>query len=232
MLPWTLLGSAKIPHDDGELRLHQRGSEFSIRVGGYELMNSRVHASEDALASLVLARLGGEQLRVLIGGLGMGFTLAAVLRELSASGTAVVAELVPEVIEWHRGPLSVVSGGALDDPRVTVRATDVGEVIRAENNAFDAILLDVDNGPAGLTSKRNDWLYTLAGLRASFAALRPGGILAVWSAGADPAFTKRLQQAGFSTEEVPVRGRGGKGARYLIWLARRGVARAPYNGAR
>lgn len=221
MLPWTLLDTAEIPGDGGELRLHQRGSEYSIRVGAYELMNSRVHGSEDALASLVFERLESKDARVLIGGLGMGFTLVAVLRELGARGEAIVSELVPGVVAWHRGPLADVSGDALHDSRVTIREIDVAQILRNEKEAFDAILLDVDNGPAGLTSKRNDWLYSPAGLRAAHAALRERGILAVWSAGPDAAFTRRLQQAGFQTEEKTVRGRGGKGSRYLIWVARK-----------
>lgn len=223
MIPWTLLDSAMIPGDGGEMRLYQRGSEFSIRVGAYELMNSRVHGSEDALASLVCERLGDTRdVRILVGGLGMGFTLAAVLQHSGPASRVVVAELVPAVVAWHRGPLAAVSNGALDDPRVAIREADVGEVIRSGRGTFDAILLDVDNGPAGLTSKKNDRLYDAAGLRAAHAALRPGGILAVWSAGPDERFTKRLRQTGFETEEVPVRGRGAKGgSRYLIWLARR-----------
>jgi spermidine synthase len=222
VIPWNLLGSARIPGDGGEMRLLQRGSEYSIRVGSYELMNSRVHGSEDALASLVCERLDCGRARVLIGGLGMGFTLLAVLKSAGRESEVVVSELVPEVVEWHRGPLAAVSGGALDDPRVTVRTEDVARVLRDERGGFDAVLLDVDNGPVGLTSRKNDWLYSPAGLRAAYAALRPKGILAVWSAGPDAAFTRRLQQAGFTTEEVRVRGReGNRGARYLIWLARR-----------
>jgi spermidine synthase len=223
VIPWTLLDSATIPGDGGEMRLYRRGSEFSIRVGAYELMNSRVHGSEDALASLVCARFGDTRSRrILVGGLGMGFTLAAVLQHVGPASEVVIAELVPAVVAWHRGPLAVVSKGTLDDPRVAIREADVGEVIRNERGAFDAILLDVDNGPAGLTSKKNDRLYDAAGLRAAHAALRPGGMLAVWSAGPDERFTKRLRQASFETEEVPVRGRGKKGGpRYLIWLARR-----------
>jgi spermidine synthase len=219
MIPWTLLGTAVIPGDGNEMRLYQRGTEYSIRVGAYELMNSRVHASEDALASLVCERIG-KPARVLIGGLGMGFTLAAVLAEVSADSEVVISELVPEVVAWHRGPLRAVSGAALDDRRVTIREEDVGRIIRSSLHAFDAIILDVDNGPRALTSKHNEWLYGIAGLRAAHAALRPRGVLAVWSAGPEPAFTRRLEQAGFSAEEVPVRGRGTKGARYLIWLAR------------
>ncbi|MDQ3282531.1 MAG: spermidine synthase [Acidobacteriota bacterium] len=219
MLPWTLLDTTTIPGDGGEMRLHQRGTEFSIRVGGYELMNSRVHGSEDALASLVCSRRECRGVRILIGGLGMGFTLAAVLQHVDAQSQVVVSELVPAVVAWHRGPLAHVSGGALDDPRVQVREIDVARVMREEREGFDAILLDVDNGPAGLTSKANDWLYSAPGLQAARAALRKRGLLAVWSAGADPAFTRRLQHAGFAVEEVPVRGRGAKGSRYLIWIA-------------
>ncbi len=221
MLPWTLVDTAAIPGDGGELRLHRRGSEYSIRVGTYELMNSRVHGSEDALASLVFERLATAEARILIGGLGMGFTLAAVLRELAQRGEVVVAELVPAVVAWHRGPLSEISGDALRDRRVTIREADVADILRGERDTFDAILLDVDNGPSGLTARKNDWLYSPAGLRAAHAALRERGILAVWSAGPDAAFTRRLQQAGFATEEKTVRGRGDKGSRYLIWVARK-----------
>jgi spermidine synthase len=223
MLPWTLLGTSSIPGDTGEMRLYQRGSEFSIRVNSYELMNSRLHGSEDALSSLTAERLGERKRpRVLIGGLGMGFTLNAVLRDFGPEAEVEISELVPAVVAWHRGPLRAVSGEALDDPRVTVRETDIAEILRTEKAAYDAILLDVDNGPSGLTSRANDRLYTVAGLRTAHSALRPGGLLAVWSAGADPAFTRRLQQAGFAVEEVPVRGhRNSKGPRYLIWVARR-----------
>ena len=229
MIPWTLIDSAQVPGGSigDEIRLYQRGSEYSIRVGAYELMNNRVHGSEDALASIVCERLGDRaRARVLIGGLGMGFTLAGVLKDLGAASEVVVAELVPAVVTWNRGPLGTFTGRPLDDPRVHVRELDVGHVIRAqdraENRAYDAILLDVDNGPAGLTSKTNDWLYSPRGLRAAFAALRSGGILAIWSAGPDPAFTKRLQNAGFAVEQVGVRGRGkAGGSRFLIWIARR-----------
>lgn len=222
MKPWTLLGTAIVPGDGAEMRLYQRDTEYSIRVGAYELMNSRVHASEDALASLVCARIAGRpRARVLIGGMGMGFTLGAVLKDVGADAAVVISELVPEVIAWHRGPLRAVSGEILDDPRVTIREEDVGRVIRTSPGAFDAIVLDVDNGPNALTSKENDRLYSVAGLRAAHAALRPGGILAIWSAGPDPTFTRRLTQTGFAAEEVPVRGRGAKGPRYLIWLAQK-----------
>jgi spermidine synthase len=223
MVPWTLLGSATVPGDGGEMRLYRRGTEYSIRVGSYELMNSRVHGSEDALAWLVCERLGNVQKRaILIGGLGMGFTLAGVLHGCGDGSRVTVAELVPDVVTWNRGMLGAVSGNPLDDPRVRVAEEDVAAVMKRGRGKYDAILLDVDNGPAGLTSKANDWLYGPAGLRTAFAALRPNGILAVWSAGPDPAFTRRLQQAGFVSEEVPVRGRAAnKGSRFLIWIARR-----------
>ncbi|HEX9985525.1 MAG TPA: hypothetical protein VGF69_19870 [Thermoanaerobaculia bacterium] len=221
MIPWTLLGQAPILGGGEEMRLYQRGTEYSIRVGSQELMNSRVHASEDALAALACERLGARaRLRVLIGGLGMGFTLAAVLARVRRDAQVVVAELVPEVVAWNRGPLAELAGRPLDDKRVVVRESDVAKVIGAERAAYDAILLDVDNGPAGLTTEKNNWLYTAAGLRAAHAALREKGILAVWSAGPDAAFTRRLHQAGFTAEEVKVRGRdANRGPRFLIWVA-------------
>jgi spermidine synthase len=223
MLPWILLGSAPIPGDGGEMRLHQRGSEYSIRVGGYELMNSRVHGSEDALASLVCERMRERPAaRLLIGGLGMGFTLAGVLRDAGPAARVVVAELVLEVVRWNRDVLGAVAGHPLRDPRVTVREEDVAAIMRSERAGYDAILLDVDNGPSALTARNNHWLYGPAGLRAAFAALRPKGILAVWSADDDPAFTRRLQQAGFTAEQVKVRARGtAGGSRFRIWLATR-----------
>jgi len=223
MIPWQLLGSATIPGDDGEMKLFRRGEEFAIRVGPHELMNSRVHASEDALAELACERLtDAGKARVLIGGLGMGFTLAGVLSRTGAGASVIVAELVPEVVEWNRDHMAAINGEAIGDRRVTVRTNDVAEIIREGREAFDAILLDVDNGPSALTSKRNDRLYSTTGLRTAYAALRPKGILAVWSAGADPSFTKKLQKAGFSVEEIPVRARGRSGgSRFLIWIAKR-----------
>ena len=223
MIPWKLLDRAPVPGGGGELLLYQRGEEFSIRIAGRgELMNSRVHGSEDALAALTCARLvERERPRLLIGGLGMGFTLAAALRELGPDAEVVVAELVPAVVAWNRGPLGAPAGNPLLDARTTVREGDVARILRAEQQAFDAILLDVDNGPEGLTRDANDWLYGSDGLAAAFAALRPGGVLAVWSAGGDSDFTDRLRRTGFEAEEVRVRARISKGARHTIWLARR-----------
>lgn len=221
MIPWEFLDSAKIPDHDGELRLARRGEEFSIRVNSVELMNSRAHGSEEALAELSCARLGDrEQPQLLIGGLGMGFTCAAALRRLPAAATVLVAELVPGLVDWNRRLLGQLAGHPLRDPRVRVQIGDVAELLRNSPRQFDAILLDVDNGPNGLTRPENDWLYGPGGLRAARQALRSGGILAVWSVAPDSLFSKRLQQAGFKVDEVRARARGkGKGARHCLWLA-------------
>ncbi len=222
MIPWTHIDSAPLP-GGGELRLKRRGSEFSIMLGANELMNSRLSGSEEALATLVRDRLGdaGAQ-RVLIGGLGMGFTLRAALAAWPPDARITVAELVPAVLAWARGPMAPVVGSCLDDPRVTVAIGDVAEFIAAAPAGYDAVLLDVDNGPEGLTTAGNDRLYDEAGLGKARAALRPGGILAVWSQGPDRQFTQRLRRAGFAVEEVGVRAnRGRSGARHVIWLARR-----------
>lgn len=224
MIPWIPLGAATVPGDGAEMRLWRRGSEFAIRVGQHELMNSRIYGSEDALAELSCVRLADrDHAHVLIGGLGMGYTLAGVLSRVGRHASVVVAELVPAVVQWNRNEMAELNGPALDDPRVVVRESDVASVMRGDRNTYDAILLDVDNGPSALTSKSNEKLYSLTGLRTAWDALRPRGILAVWSASTDPSFTRRLQQTGFETEEFPVRARGrAGGARYLVWIARRG----------
>jgi spermidine synthase len=192
MIPWEKLDTARIPGSDDELRLLRRGKEFSIKLGTNELMNSRLSGSEEALATLAAKRIEKvEKPKVLIGGLGMGFTLRAALTVLGSKADIVVAELVPAVVAWARGPMAPIFGDSLDDPRVTIREGDVAEIIRSPRSKFDAILLDVDNGPEGLTRKGNDALYTKGGLSASRNALRPGGVLAVWSSGPDAAFTKR-----------------------------------------
>ena len=223
MTPWILLDSAQVPGNGGELRLYQRGDEFSIKLEGRgELMNSRVHGSEDALAEHTCARLSDcEKPRLLIGGLGMGFTLAEALRHIGSQAQVVVAELVPEVVTWNRGPLGKFAGNPLEDLRVIVHEGDVARIIDAEQQAYDAILLDVDNGPEGLTRKENDRLYDIDGLNAAYAALRANGVLAVWSAGPDQKFLQRLRKTGFEVEEIRVRARGAKGARHIIWFARR-----------
>jgi spermidine synthase len=220
MIPWVLLDTAPTP-EGRELRLMRRGTEFSIMVGGNELMNSRLSGSERALASLAAERLRGRPApTVLIGGLGMGFTLRTALAELPPDARLVVAEIVPAVVAWAKGPLAGIFEGCLADPRVSVRETDVGELIAAGRATYDAILLDVDNGPGGISRDANDGLYSAGGLAAARRALRPGGLLAVWSASQDRSFTARLQRAGFKVEEAPVRASGtGRGARHLIWLA-------------
>jgi spermidine synthase len=213
-----------MPGGGGELRLMQRGSEFSIMSGTTELMNSRLSGSEAALATLACDRLGARPApRMLIGGLGMGFTLRAAQAVLPGDAEIVVAELMPAVVAWARGPLAGVFGASLDDSRVTVREFDVADLIKEGRGDYDAILLDVDNGPEGLSRRANDRLYSSAGLRAARAALRPGGVLAVWSSGPDPAFTLRLRQAGFGVEEIKVRANGARGgARHVIWMASNG----------
>ncbi len=223
MAKFETIGTASIPGKGSELRLLQRNDEFSIRISGTpgELMNTRLHGSEDALAELACRRIADRpQARVLVGGLGMGFTLAAALKALGADAEVVVAELVPGVVEWNRGPLGTAAGNPLADPRTRVSVGDVGELLRREPGGFDAIMLDVDNGPEGLTRRENDWLYSPEGLATAQQALRPDGVLAVWSAGQDPAFTERLRRVGLLVETVTVRAqRPGKGARHCIWLA-------------
>ena len=221
MTPWILLDSAPVPGNGGELCLYQRNAEFSIKIkGGGELMNSRVHGSEDALAEQTCARLGhSKKPRLLIGGLGMGFTLAAALRHAGTHAQIKVVELVPTVVAWNKGPLGECAGHPLQDPRVTVSETDVAQLITTGQQTYDAILLDVDNGPEGLTRKENDWLYSINGLNEAYMALRPQGVLAVWSAGPDKDFLQRLRKVGFEVEEVRVRARGPKGARHVIWFA-------------
>ena len=224
MRPWIHLDTANVPGDKTQLKLMQRGDEFSIMLGTNELMNSRLSGSEEALATLSAERIGGRaKARVLIGGLGMGFTLRAAQGCFGADSELVVAELVPEIIAWSRGPLTPVFGTCLDDPRVKIINDDVGKVIAAGKGAYDAILLDVDNGPDGVSREQNDQLYGTAALRKSWAALRPGGVLAVWSAHPSPQFEKRLGAANFAVEEVKVRARSsGRGARHVIWLGTKG----------
>ncbi|ATE64404.1 spermidine synthase [Rhizorhabdus dicambivorans] len=221
MTPRELVGVAEVPGGP-PLRLVRHGGDFIIMLDRNELMSSRMSGSEKALGLMTLERLGApDAARLLIGGYGMGFTLRAVLAELGPRGRVVVAELVPGIIEWARGPMQALAAGCLDDPRVEIRIEDVGETISAAPANYDAILLDVDNGPDGLTRDANDGLYTAGGLARARAALRPGGILAVWSAGADAAFTRRLKQAGFVVDEVRVRAReNGKGPIHTIWFAR------------
>ena len=220
MIPWEKIDTAPIPGGTGELRLMRRGADFSIFIGRDELMNSRLSGSEEALAVETCRRLTGPRPRLLIGGLGMGFTLRAALAVLVPEATVVVAELVPAVVAWARGPLASVFAGSLDDPRVGVVEEDVAVAMRA--GPWDAILLDVDNGPDGLVRAGNDALYGARGLAAARAALRPGGLLSVWSVARDEAFAGRLRKAGFAVEQLQVRANAGRrGARHTIWLGRR-----------
>jgi spermidine synthase len=222
MIPRELLATADVPGGE-PLRLFRRGRDFMIVVDRNELMNSRMSGSEEALARLAAERLRpGRAPHLLIGGYGMGFTLRAALACLGPEAAITVAELVPEIIDWARGPMAELTAGCLDDPRVEVRLADVGTLIASAAGSYNAILLDVDNGPDGLTRASNEWLYTPEGLSAAKAALRPGGILAVWSAAPDATFSRRLKTAGFAVEEVALRARSnGKGPRHVIWFARR-----------
>jgi len=221
MIPWLQLDTARVPGADVQLRLMQRGAEFSMRLGQNELMSSRLSGSEEALATLACRRIEAvKSPHILIGGLGMGFTLRAALAVLGSDARIMVAELVPAVIAWARGPMADIFGDSLDDPRASIREADVVNVIASHDSAFDAILLDVDNGPEGLIRKANDALYDLKGLKAIRRALRPGGVLAVWSSGPNPLFSKRLRAAGFDVNEVAVRATTKRsGARHVIWFA-------------
>lgn len=221
MIPWQRIDTTTIPGSAQRLRLLQRGDEFSIRGDGFELMSSRRHASEETLARLACGCLTGRsRMSVLIGGLGMGFTLAAALKELGADSRVAVAELVPAVVRWNRGPLAGLAGNPLSDERVTVHETDIAGILKSNAAVYDAILYDVDNGPNGLSRQQNDWLYGPEGLKTAYTALRSGGVLAVWSAAPDSAFPVRLGRAGFSVEEVLTPARGSrKGARHTIWMA-------------
>lgn len=228
MIPWELLDTAKAPGGAHDLRLLRRGAEFSIRLGHNELMNSRLSGSEKALATLTAAKLTGRKApKALIGGLGMGFTLGAALKSFPAEATIVVAELVPSVLEWARGPMAEIFGDSLGDPRVEIVVEDVARVIG--RGGWDAIMLDVDNGPEAMTSAGNDDLYGEYGLGSARAALKGGGVLAVWSQGPDKAFAKRLHFAGFKVEDHRVYASdSGKGARHVIWLATKmDVSRQP-----
>ncbi|SFU85379.1 hypothetical protein SAMN02799631_02706 [Methylobacterium sp. 174MFSha1.1] len=221
MIPWVHLDTSAIPGETASLRLMRRGDEFAIVVDSIELMNSRRSGSERALASLACARLNRLPApRVLIGGLGMGFTLRAALSELGPLAEVVVAELIPAVAAWARGPLAHIFAGSLDDPRVSLHETDVHHLIADRPGAYDAILLDVDNGPEGLVQRSNDRLYDVAGLGRARRALRPGGVLGVWSESPDRKFKSRLQRGGFTVEEHKVRPAGGSG-RHVVWIGER-----------
>ena len=224
MIPWILLGTAQTSRNGEQLRLYQRDTEFSIKADSQELMNSQVHGSEDALAKLACEKITNyPDVRVLVGGLGLGYTLRAALNELKRDAEVVVAEIVPEVLEWNQKFLGHLAEHPLEDGRVKVQLEDVAEAIKAGRNDYNAIMLDVDNGPQAMFQEGNDWIYTNNGLQTSFDALRPKGVLSIWSTDPDPAFTKRLIRTGFKAEEVKVRARSGRkgGGHYFVWVATR-----------
>ncbi len=227
MNPWQLLGRAQTPGGGAEIVLRQRDTEFSITADNWELMNSRIYGSEEAMAKLGCQNLAKHpRPRVLIGGLGMGYSVRTALDILGEDAQVVVAELVPAVVEWNRGVLADLAGRPLDDGRVGLHVGDVVQLIKTARGDYDAIMIDIDNGAEALVRKGNNWLYSLPGLTTTYAALRPGGILAMWSAGPQPAFVKRLRRAGFEVDEVKVRARGGSnrkgGAHHVVWIATRG----------
>jgi spermidine synthase len=225
MKPWELLGATAAP-DGTDIRLMRRDDEYVILANGKPLMSSRLHGSEEALATLGCTdarRLARP--RVLVGGLGMGFTLRAVLDVLPSGASVTVAELVPAVIQWNREPLGALAGYPLRDPRVRIEVRDVGFTLRANRARFDAILLDVDNGPAAFTVSVNAGLYDNSGVAAAYTALRPGGTLAIWSAWEDTKFAQRLRFHQFAVEVIRVRARLKKGGpRHTIFLAHKGAS--------
>ncbi|MBB3692584.1 spermidine synthase [Sphingomonas sp. BK580] len=221
MIQRELVGVVEVP-GGAPLRLFRRGADHMIVLDRNELMSTRMSGSEEALGTMTCDRLGDRPApRLLVGGYGMGFTLRALLARLGADAEILVAELVPGIIDWARGPMAELTAGCLDDPRVSLEIGDVGAAIRRAKRRYDAILLDVDNGPDGLTREANDSLYHARGLEEARAALAPGGVLAIWSAAPDAAFARRLARTGFAVDEVKVRARSnGKGATHVIWFAR------------
>ncbi|ODP37025.1 spermidine synthase [Sphingomonas turrisvirgatae] len=219
MTPRELIDVAEVPGGE-PLRLFRRGNDFMIVLERNELMSSRMSGSEEALSEMTLARLQSPaDAQVLIGGYGMGFTLRKALALMGPNARCTVAELVPKIVEWARGPMAELAAGCLDDPRTKIVIDDVGAVIGRARAQYDAIMLDVDNGPDGLTRLDNDRLYTMRGLDRARTALKPGGVLAVWSAAPDDRFRRRMGDAGFAVEEVAVRARqNGKGPRHVIWF--------------
>ena len=220
MKPWSVIGRARTP-DGTELTLTRHDSEYVITAGGQSLMSSRAHASEEALAVLGCQRAQTlARPRVLVGGLGMGFTLRAALDVLPPAAVVVVAELLPAVVEWNRGPLGALAGHPLCDPRVRIEERDVAATIQSRSAYFDAVLLDVDNGPAAMTDSKNAGLYTREGMAGVRSSLRPGGVLAVWSARDERRFERTLRAGGFRVRRE--RASGGmkkRGARNTILIA-------------
>ena len=223
MIQRELLDTAWVPGGE-KLELFRHDRDFMIVLGHNELMSTRKWGSEEALATMSAERIkGARQPHMLIGGYGMGFTLRAALKVLPADARITVVELVPEIVEWARGPMAELAQGCLDEPRVNLVMSDVAAIIAGARGEYDAILLDVDNGPDGLVREDNNVLYSKSGLRSAYSALTPGGVLAIWSAGPDPAFTRRLERAGFAVDEVKVAARSnGKGPKHVIWFARAG----------
>jgi spermidine synthase len=221
MKPQTMLGKDTTP-DGTEIVLYERDGVYCIRVGGLELMSSRAHGSEDALARTVLSKIRARRPRVLVGGLGMGFTLRAALELLPRDAEVVVSEIFPVVVRWNRSELAHLAGAPLEDPRVSLVECDVAEVVAGNRGTYDAMLLDTDNGPEAFTLRRNQWLYGPEGLAAIHACLRPNGVLGVWSAEPDRSFDRALRRIGFRVHAESVSARGGaKGPRHTIFLAQR-----------
>ena len=225
MLPRETLATAEIPGGD-TLTLVSHGRDFIIMLGRDELMGTRMQFSEEQLAELTLAELDKTKPRVLIGGYGMGFTFRKALEQAGTGAEVIVAEVVPEILEWAKGPLQHLTGDTLDDPRGDVVLCDVAALIDDANDGtcakWDAILLDVDNGPDGIVRDGNERLYSRTGLGKARDALNSGGVLAVWSAAPDHKFRMRLKEAGFDVQERTVRARpNNKGPRHTIWFARK-----------
>ena len=225
MRPWNIIDHEEVPEDDCVIYLMGRGSEFAILADGRELMANRHHGSEDALADLACDRLESlDDARVLVGGLGMGFTLSAALRRIGKEGNATVAELMPAVVRWNREYVGRAAQYPLRDPRVDVHIGDVCDLVE-QAKPWSAILLDVDNGPNALTRPTNGWLYTPEGLESARAALIPGGVLGIWSAARDPSLTVRLQEADFEVEVVlydePGRPAPDHDGEHVLWMAKR-----------
>ena len=221
MIPWKLLSRSRTPDNKSELTLYQRDTEYSIRVNGQELMNSRMFGSEMMLAELSCPEIADRKnANVLIGGLGMGYTLSAALGLLHSDADVLLAELVPSVVEWNENLLGSLAGDPLKDSRVTVVIEDVINIINNNTSVFDAILLDVDNGPDSLTQEGNDELYSMSGVSMIHRALRPGGVVAVWSSSPDIGFTQKLKGSSFHVIKKKVRGRTHKkGPVHTIWIA-------------
>jgi spermidine synthase len=228
MRPWRTVDQEDVPDDDSTMYLMSRGSEFAIVANDRELMSNRMHGSEDALADFACDRLAQlDDARILVGGLGMGFTLAAVLRRIGPNGEGVVAELIPAVVRWNREYVGRAAGHPLRDPRARVHIGDVTDVIEGSSAHWSAILLDIDNGPAALTRPGNGWLYTKEGLRVAHEALIPGGILGIWSATNNKSFTRRLRGTGFEVEMLQYTEEGrptpDDSGTHVLWMARRPV---------